>query len=631
MPRDIVVEQGEIFDVQLSIDGEKVYYRKKSSLDTLFYRMLSSSLEKHVAIKENIKEYQPTYLGGVLVVTKDTKGANIFNVTSDRVEKLTPFEMKDAEILAFSQKLNSKAVAKITSDDPKNNSVFIIDLYGGAPRRVGFMGKYDTWVFDNFLHPIAGRITNEDKSVVLTYKNSGRWDTIQTYAPDMGYLLDGYQQVISASKDGQYIYYTDNADTDKTVLMSFNIASGEKKKLASDDLADLLHSTALLDGNGKPLMIAGYFADIRRQYISDDTKDNLLHIDKEMRGNATVLSQSLDGNYWLVKELINNSNNYYHFSKKDKKLKKLFNNNPVFEKYPQASRTAFSVGTRDALQLPVHVYLPADADTDGDGVPEEALPTVIFVHGGPWGGVNWDSPALLSHFQLLANRGYVVINTEFRGSTGLGKKFTDAGDGEWGGKMRLDIEDVARWAKKKGISKKGKIALWGHSYGGYAAMLAASMSSDEFACTISMSGLSDLTAFLEGKTDNQLLRSRVADITTDDGRALASRYSPINHVKDTKTPILLVAGGQDVRVDQSQSDMFAEAMSAAGQDVVYISFPEEGHSYIQANTWVSFWAIAEQFLNKHFDLDNTAVPAGEDLDKGFYDVIFGEDFIESIR
>lgn len=632
IPREILMQEKEIYQVKLSREGDKVYFRRRTSPDTIFYSTNSeSSTEKFIAIEGSLKSFEPTFKGGLIVVSAEKEKSKVSYILGRSVKDITPFPITGAKILDFSQKLNTRVAIDLETNEIKDSGVWLLDMNGGKPRRVGKMGGFKSWHFDDFFELKGAVKENEDQSISLYRKSQGVWEVIHDYPADVGAFIGGYQNIVSVSNDGQTIYATDNFEKDKTTLISVDVNTGKITELAKDDMTDLLASTALVNANGEPEMILGTFADARRHYLNKDVEKDFTFLENELRGSPSVSDQSTDGKIWLVKELTGGPITFYLFDREAKVLTKLFSDYPALEKYQMAERSTFAVRTRDSKQLPIHLYLPAGSDRNGDGYPDVPLPTIVYVHGGPWVGVvQWNSWFHTRNFQLLADRGYAVINAEFRGTSGLGKDFTDAGDKQWGDKMRLDLVDIGRWAVKEGIAEKEKLGIWGWSYGGYAANAMVGMSPDEYACAVSMYGPSDLDAFSRIPfTDTDLWRKRVGDFNTDEDAALLEKHSPIQYVEKVKVPVLLTTGSLDERVPQSEVDNFADALEAANKEVVYFYYPDEGHDYSQSGSWISFWAIAEQFLAKSLggDFEKT----GEDLEKGFYDVIYGGDFIDGLE
>ncbi|MBK8564062.1 MAG: S9 family peptidase [Saprospiraceae bacterium] len=294
------------------------------------------------------------------------------------------------------------------------------------------------------------------------------------------------------------------------------------------------------------------------------------------------------------------------------------------------TRTSHVWTTRDGLKLPVHVYVPFGMSYE-NGLPKVPLPTIIYIHGGPWVGVtHWNSWFHNRNFQFLANRGYVVINMEFRGTTGLGKTLMNAGDKQFGEAMHYDIVDVADWAKKQGIAHPKRLGIWGWSYGGYAANYALGKAPDLLPLCVSMYGLGDLLGFCKSPLlqGDSLWITRVGDPNTPEGLALLEKHSPLTYVKNIKSPMLLTTGSKDQIVPQEQSDKFASELNAAKKQVVYFFYPEEGHDYAKPESWASFWAITEYFLHKN--LGGRKESRKTDIESGNFEVMFGKEFIERI-
>jgi dipeptidyl aminopeptidase/acylaminoacyl peptidase len=332
----------------------------------------------------------------------------------------------------------------------------------------------------------------------------------------------------------------------------------------------------------------------------------------------------------LVRELNGGPVKYYLFQRDQQKLDFLFSDYSHLDGFELATRKTYTVTTRDSLRLPVQVYLPPGM-VKADGSPKVPLATIVYVHGGPWAGVtHWNNWLHTRNFELLANRGYAVLVMEFRGTTGLGKKLTDAGDLQWGEGIHHDIVDVTNWAADAGISHRRRIGIWGWSFGGYAANYALAKSPDLFACGVSMYGISDLYEFCQLPfADNDFWRSRVGNPNTPEGVDLLKKFSPSSYVQQIKSPLLLTTGSLDERVPQSQSDKFAQALYDAGKEVIYFYYPEEVHDYRKPESWISFWAVAEHFLHKK--LGGRKQPSGGDIEKGNLKVTFGKEYIEAIE
>jgi dipeptidyl aminopeptidase/acylaminoacyl peptidase len=259
------------------------------------------------------------------------------------------------------------------------------------------------------------------------------------------------------------------------------------------------------------------------------------------------------------------------------------------------------------------VTLPVWSDPDGDGRPFQPLPMVLLVHGGPWWRDRWGYEPVR---QWLANRGYAVLNVNFRGSTGFGKKFINAGDMEWGGKMHDDLVDAVQWAISEKIADPNRIAIIGGSYGGYATLVGLTFTPELFACGVDICGPSNLVTFMNSIPPYwvpmiELFKKRVGDHTTEEGRQFLLSRSPLTYVDRIRKPLLIGQGANDPRVKQSESDQIVQTMQAKNIPVTYVLFPDEGHGFVRPENRLAFFAVAEVFLAQH--LGGRYEPIGDDL------------------
>jgi dipeptidyl aminopeptidase/acylaminoacyl peptidase len=271
------------------------------------------------------------------------------------------------------------------------------------------------------------------------------------------------------------------------------------------------------------------------------------------------------------------------------------------------------IPARDGLKLVSYLSLPPGTDADGDGKPAGPLPLVMLVHGGPWARDQWGYNG--TH-QWLANRGYAVLSVNFRGSTGFGKKFLNAGNMEWAGKMHLDLLDARTWAIEQKIAREDRVALMGGSYGGYATLVGLAFTPDVFTCGVDIVGPSNLVTLLNTIPPYwtpmiAVFTRRVGDHRTEEGRKFLEARSPLTHADKIRRPLLIGQGANDPRVKQAESDQIVQAMQAKKIPVTYVLFPDEGHGFARPENRIAFNAVAEGFLAKH--LGGRAEPAGDAL------------------
>jgi dipeptidyl aminopeptidase/acylaminoacyl peptidase len=288
------------------------------------------------------------------------------------------------------------------------------------------------------------------------------------------------------------------------------------------------------------------------------------------------------------------------------------------------------VPARDGLKLPSYLTLPPGSDPDGDGVPDQAVPLVLLVHGGPWAR---DGYGFNRAHQWLANRGYAVMSVNFRGSTGFGKSFINAGNLEWGAKMHDDLIDAVEWAVKQGITGKDQVAIMGGSYGGYATLAGLTFTPDAFACGVDIVGPSNLETLLATippywEPQVKQFHERMGNPNTPEGLALLKERSPLYKAKDIKKPLLIGQGANDPRVTQPESDQIVAAMQADAIPVTYVLFPDEGHGFAKPANNIAFNAVAENFLATC--LGGRAEPIGATLAASTAQIVTGAEYVKGL-
>jgi len=245
-----------------------------------------------------------------------------------------------------------------------------------------------------------------------------------------------------------------------------------------------------------------------------------------------------------------------------------------------------------------YLTLPVESDPDQDGKPDSPIPMVMLVHGGPWGR---DVYGYTPTVQWLANRGYGVLQVNFRSSTGFGKAFLNAGNEQWAGAMHNDLLDAKNWAVEQGITDADTVAIMGGSYGGYATLVGLTFTPDEFSCGVDIVGPSNLVTLLESippywESFRQVFARAIGDPETEGGQSLLKERSPLTHVDKITKPLLIGQGANDPRVKQAESDQIVEAMKQKGIPVTYVLYPDEGHGFQKPENNLSFFAVAEAFL-----------------------------------
>jgi len=283
---------------------------------------------------------------------------------------------------------------------------------------------------------------------------------------------------------------------------------------------------------------------------------------------------------------------YYSYSVDSKKGTFLFYTRPELEGLPLAEMKAVSITARDGMNI--HCYLTVPIGTEAKN-----LPSVINVHGGPWYRDSWGyHPGV----QWMTNRGYAVLQVNFRGSTGYGKEYVNASNKEWGGKMQDDVTDATKWLIEQGIADPKRIAIYGGSYGGFAVLSGVTKESDLYTCGVDMCGPSNLITWLNTMPPylemlKPMVYARVGHPEKD--AEMLKERSPLFHVDKIKVPLFIAQGKNDPRVPVAEAIQIRDALQKAGKTVEYMEFADEGHGLSQSANRLKFYAAVEKFLSDH--------------------------------
>jgi len=399
-------------------------------------------------------------------------------------------------------------------------------------------------------------------------------------------------------KDGQRVYFETNkgAGADLVKLELFDPATGKEELVESDPLNRVDLGDATFSDVTDDLVATVYEDERERVYFKDKSYEadyNLLK--KKLGKEINFASGTKDEKLWIISASSDvEPGETYLFDRETKKLTLQYRIREKLNRDYLAPMKAIKYKSSDELEVPAYLTLPK-------GVEAKNLPMVAFPHGGPWARDSWRYDAFA---QFWANRGYAVLQPNFRGSTGYGKKFIDAGNKQWGDKMQDDITWGVKYLVAQGIADPKRVGIMGGSYGGYATLAGVTFTPDLYAAAVDYVGPSNLNTLLETippywEAGRQLFYQRMGNPTTPEGKAQLDRQSPLNSANKIKTPLLVVQGANDPRVNKREADQIVIALRDRGFPVEYIVAPDEGHGFHRPVNNMAMFSQAEKFFARY--------------------------------
>lgn len=399
-------------------------------------------------------------------------------------------------------------------------------------------------------------------------------------------------------KDGRVYLVSNVGDkVDLSTLYVLNLDSGTVDMVESDPEGEVDFGGIIYSDMREEMIGTSYVGDKKRLYWKDrDFEEDYNFLKGYFHGGEVSFGSGTQNEnmYIVYADSDTDPGSAYLFDRVSRTIDFLYRPRPNLPIGQLASMVPIRYPSKDGLEIPAYLTLPK-------GKKPKNLPAVIFVHGGPWARDYW---GYNSYAQFLANRGYAVLQPNFRGSTGYGKKFLNAGNGAWGEAMQDDITAGADYLINKGISPADKIGIMGGSYGGYATLAGLAFTPKTYACGVSIVGPSNLFTLLESippywESVREMFYLRLGNPNTEEGREQLRRKSPFFHAQNIEAPLLVAQGNNDPRVKTAESDQIVVAMRDHGLAVEYLNFPDEGHGFANPDNSMAFLAVCEEFLAKH--------------------------------
>ena len=532
---------------------------------------------------------------GTLLYIQDKDGDENWHlwqaVAGGAAVDLTPHAGVQAQVVATDPKFPDELLVTMNKRDPRLHDVYRLNLTTRAlTLEAENPGAVLGWLADASLKVRAAKGMREDGGTDLLLREGDGWKTLLSCGPDDQLGAHGF------TPDGKSLYVETSVGRDTTALYEHPLDGRAPKLLAEAPGADL--GAVLVHPRDYHAEAVSFEEDrLRWECLDERLSADFKALKAQTLGDIQIVSRDDDDTAWLV---LDNSDvkppRFLKYDRKTKKTELLFSTRPKLDAYTLSRMTPVKITARDGLLIQGYLTTPT---TTNDARGAKKAPLVLLVHGGPWVRDGW---GFHPEAQWLADQGYAVLQVNYRGSQGFGKKFLHAGDREWGAKMQDDLTDSVNWAVAQGHADKDRLAIYGGSYGGYAALAAAAFTPELFRCAIDVVGPSNLITLVRSippywEPMRKVFDLRMGNVDTEED-FLKSR-SPLFSAHKIKIPLLIAQGANDPRVKQAESEMIVDALRKNGQPVEYLLYKDEGHGFARPENRLHFYGKAEAFLAQH--------------------------------
>lgn len=534
-----------------------------------------------------------------LVYAQDTAGDEnwrlyLLDLYTGKSSPLTPGELVQAQVLAHNRWNPATMLIGLNADNPQLHDVYRADLATGEITKEVENPGFAAWLVDNDLVVRGGYAMGADGGITVLLRNHDQAPDAPEWAPFLQIPPEDAlgTGILSFSRDGSRLLALSSIGANASRLQWIELATGETTDIVGDEKYDVsgvwLHPETLLPQ-------AVVFAKDRDEIVllDEELAPDLERLHAVGDGELGVSRSERTDRRWLVSVAPSDGpTSYYTYDRDSGETIFLFHHREALTEYELARMEPFQFTARDGLEVHGYMSFPPGAERTG-------LPAVLNVHGGPWARDTWGY-----HYeaQWLANRGYACIQVNYRGSTGYGKAFTNAGDKQWGAAMHDDLIDAVDHVVKLGWVDPDRIAIYGGSYGGYAALVGATFTPEVFRCAVDIVGPSNIATLIETipeywQPQIALFHRRVGNPETE--RELLWSRSPLSRVDDIRIPVLVAQGANDPRVKQAEAEQIVAALKDKGLPYEYLLFDDEGHGFAKPTSRERFYAAAETFLAQH--------------------------------
>jgi dipeptidyl aminopeptidase/acylaminoacyl peptidase len=545
--------------------------------------------------KRGISSFHWTWDSRYLLYSQDEGGNENFHVyrvdpslAEPNAVDLTPFPKTRAGLLDLPRERPNEALVSINNRDPRVFDVHKLDISTGQLTLVEKNpGDVDSWEVDtNGVVRGCNVVIGTDTELRVRDGATGPFRKLARYTYDEDPRVHGF------SKDGTFLYFSSSRGSDTARLVKLDLKTAQETPIDSDPTYDF--GSALISDLTHDLIAVAYQR-ARLEYKSFDEQfsKDLEILAKVHDGDILFRSCDAQEQKWIIAyNSPTDPGATYLYDRATGKAEFLYRPRPWLKSQDLVEMQIVEFPSRDGLTLHGYLTLPK-------GRLAEKLPLIEVVHGGPWARDDWgyDPEA-----QFLANRGYAVMQINYRGSTGYGKAFTNAGDKEWGGKMTDDMVDAVTWAIQKGYADPKRVGIYGGSYGGYATLAALAFRPGLFKCGIDYVGISNLLTFMTTippywEPFRPVMYKRVGNPNTE--KDFLKSRSPLFFADKIDVPLFIAQGFNDPRVNHAEAEQIVEALKKRGHPVEYLVKMDEGHGFANPENRMEFYQKMEAFLAQH--------------------------------
>jgi len=585
------------FGYQLSPDGNYITFSSAwENRSNIFVKKMGDDSEPVRVSSSKDRDIAGSFWkDDTLLYVKDKGGDenfHIYSTTFNGTEEkdLTPYPNVTVGLLSSLQGVKDEILIMMNKEDATVFDVYKLNVKTGETTHVAKNpGNISNWLADRN-GEVRVAVASDGVVGTVLYRDSEK----DEFKPFIELAAGDEVTPLAFSKDNKHIYATSNKGRDKVEVVKYDL-EGKEEVVMSNKEVDV--TGVLYSAEQDKLLYGAYITDKPHYQFFDENFEKLFRKIQDKLGVHESELGINDYNKEMTKFIVSVSSDtvygkYYYYDSLTDKLTELATLSPWLKSEELSEMHPISYKSRDGLTINGYLTLPKNKEAKN-------LPLIVNPHGGPWARDMW---GFNPEVQLLANRGYAVLQVNFRSSTGYGKEFLQAGNKQWGLKIQDDITDGVQWAIDQGIADPKRIGIYGASFGGYATLAGITFTPDLYAAAVDYVGVSNIFTLLNTippywETMREMFYERVGHPEKD--KELLTAASPVFHAEKIKTPLFVAQGANDPRVNKAESDQIVEALRARGVDVEYMLKENEGHGFQNEENKIEFYNAMLKFLDSH--------------------------------